>query len=75
MVKKRFYVYRDADYANSDRDELIKVVESKDEAHKFIDEWSSKQALGIANEEFSGFSSIKNAFKTQLFVTDHPGYK
>jgi hypothetical protein len=71
-----FYIYWDEDYNGSDRDELLKIVNSEEEKEKFIDSWCTRKAglllYGLNDEDKE---NIKNVFRKQLFVMNEPRYK
>jgi hypothetical protein len=71
-----FYIYWDEDYNSSDRDELLKIVNSEEEKEKFIDSWCTRKAglllYGLNDEDKE---NIKNVFRKQLFVMNEPRYK
>lgn len=71
-----FYIYWDEDYNGSDRDELLKIVNSEEEKEKFIDRWCTRKAglllYGLNDEDKE---NIKNVFRKQLFVMNEPRYK
>lgn len=71
-----YYIYWDADYNNSDRDELLKVVKTEEEKEKFIDDWCIRKAaslfLDLCGEDKE---RIKSLFRKQLFVMNKPRYK
>lgn len=71
-----FYIYWDEDCNGSDRDELLKIVNSEEEKEKFIDDWCTRKAgpllYGLQSEDKE---IIKNMFRKQLFVMNEPRYK
>ena len=72
----KYYIYWDEDYNGSDRDELLKIVNSVEEKENFIDNWCSRKAgvllFGLNDESKE---VIKNQFRKQLFVMNEPRYK
>lgn len=62
-------IWLDADYANSDRDELLEIVFSEKEKENFVDSWADKKASAIAKKNTAEFSAVKAAFKKQLCFT------
>lgn len=62
-------IWLDADYANSDRDELLEIVHSENERECFVDSWSEKKALTVTKKASSNFEAVKAAFKSQLCFT------
>lgn len=71
----KLYIYWDEDYNGSDRDELLYIVNSKEEKEKFIDDWCTRKAgpllRGLYGEEKE---KVKNLFRKQLFVMNEPRY-
>ena len=62
-------IWLDADYANSDRDELLEIVFSEKEKENFVDSWADRKASAIAKKNTAEFSAVKEAFKKQLCFT------
>ena len=63
-------IWLDAEYANSDRDDLLEIVYSRNGARAFAEKWATNKALqmghGLPADEFQ---TLKNVFKRQLCYT------
>ena len=71
-----YYIYWDADYNNSDRDELLKVVKSEEEKEKFIDDWCTRKTVSLFHDLMDeDKEQTKGLFRKQLFVMNKPRYK
>lgn len=71
----KFYIYWDADYNGSDRDELLDIVNSEEEKEYFIDDWCTRKAGSLLyglNDEVREI--VLNQFRKQLFVMNEPRY-
>lgn len=74
----KYYVYWDEDYNNSDRDELLKVCGTKEEAEEFINSWCRKRAAQVFSKQQllePINDEILKLFRGQLFISEKPRYQ